>query len=489
MIKKHKKDLIIFIVIFLFSIIMCNEFIKMHYTTDTYKIIDDGYMNYARNWSMKDGRIFTCMILVIAYLLRIPIQILNYILTILSIIVSCISVMNIIKIICKIRPVKTKSQEICIIVISYLTIFNFMYIETLYFLENIILSMSVLLYIIAIKNILFESKKYIIKSILLCILGILCYQGTISFFLVFAVSMLIIKENIISQKFIKKFLLIGFISVIAVLLDMIVVKEMCKLLNLEQNRLQLNNVINNCGYILKNMKDILIFTCGIFPKYMFIIGVLLLDVISLIYSIHNKTFEYIGNVILINISTIVFSFIPFTATLSSFDCARMYVGLGSLEMIIIIYQYCDTDIFQNKDHKKICWCIEIFIFISLIINSANYIIQINYVQYKNKLEKNYCMRIEKFLKDNSVKINYASIIPVKGKMNEIYFDEIPIKNKMTINEIKGYQSAISGLNVNTGLKLKEKKYISNKENVEITYIPGTSTIIIDDVLIMQVFIW
>ena len=43
--------------------------------------------------------------------------------------------------------------------------------------------------------------------------------------------------------------------------------------------------------------------------------------------------------------------------------------------------------------------------------------------------------------------------------------------------------------MNTGLKLKEKKYISNKENVEITYIPGTSTIIIDDVLIMQVFIW
>ena len=71
-----------------------------------------------------------------------------------------------------------------------------------------------------------------------------------------------------------------------------------------------------------------------------------------------------------------------------------------------------------------------------------------------------------------------------------------MQNKMTINEIRGYQSAISGFNVNTGYKLKQininqqliQKYMNQLKNGEIG-ISGTYTMYIDGVLIMPVFIW
>ena len=42
-IKEHKKDLILFVIVFLISIVMCGAFLQPHYTHDTYKIVRDGY--------------------------------------------------------------------------------------------------------------------------------------------------------------------------------------------------------------------------------------------------------------------------------------------------------------------------------------------------------------------------------------------------------------------------------------------------------------
>ena len=76
---------------------------------------------------------------------------------------------------------------------------------------------------------------------------------------------------------------------------------------------------------------------------------------------------------------------------------------------------------------------------------------------------------------------------------------IPYRNKLSINEVKGYVGALSSFRSFTGLDLKEiernseivekyKEKLSNNSE-EDDFIEGTDSVIIDDVLVIPVFIW
>ena len=132
---KNKKIIIEFLIILLISLFICNGFIRIHYTTDTYKIVDEGYANYATNWSLKDGRIIMFALLSICNALKLPIEVVNFVFTILGIFISCISVIMIKNMIMNIKEPHNKTAELYVLLLSYLLIFNFMYIEAIYFLE------------------------------------------------------------------------------------------------------------------------------------------------------------------------------------------------------------------------------------------------------------------------------------------------------------------------------------------------------------------
>ena len=87
------------------------------------------------------------------------------------------------KIIKKYKEPKNIFQEIIVIIISYITVFNFMYLENMYFVECIVMAASVLLFIISADILVEKNNKYFIKSTILTILGIMFYQGTIGIFL------------------------------------------------------------------------------------------------------------------------------------------------------------------------------------------------------------------------------------------------------------------------------------------------------------------
>ena len=57
-----KKDILIFIILFVFTLAMFYGFLTMHYATDTYKIMEVGYEEYALEWSLADGRILMSLI-------------------------------------------------------------------------------------------------------------------------------------------------------------------------------------------------------------------------------------------------------------------------------------------------------------------------------------------------------------------------------------------------------------------------------------------
>ena len=132
----------------------------------------------------------------------------------------------------------------------------------------------------------------------------------------------------------------------------------------------------------------------------------------------------------------------------------------------------------------------------MLINLVNYVVRINESRYKNVLEKEYCNAILEECNKKEYVLKEACIIPVSNYEDMIYFNQIKTKNAITINEIKGYESAISGFNVNTGKKIKEiketkeivKKYLKemSKGNKGIN---NTYIMYIDNVLVMPAFIW
>lgn len=497
--KNYKRDIIIFLIMFIFSIIMCNGFVRMHYTTDTYKIADIGYKTYAYNWSLKDGRILTFLFFSLCDILNFSLKVTNAISEIIAIAVSCLTVLEIKSIIESIKPTKNIKQEILVTIISYLLIFNYMYIEVLYFLEVIIISFSLFCFVLSAKFLLNEDKKgNLIKSGLLCILGIISYQGSIGFYMAFTICMIIIKYNKINIEVIKKIIEVLLISGIAVLSDLIIITVICSSLNLSQGRLSINSIPKNLRYIFANSDLIIFSSCGLLPRYLAFLELAIIELTIILYFIKVKKYKNIIFSILIIIFTVIFDFAIFVGTFYSIDCGRMHLALGSINMLLIIYVYCNTDIFV--DFKNI-FSIILLIYIStlFVLNTINYVLELNMVQYKNRLEKEYCERIANYIRENNINVKGAMIIPIKGEKKRIYFDDIPYRNKLSINEVKGYVGALSSFRSFTGLDLKEiernseivekyKEKLSNNSE-EDDFIEGTDSVIIDDVLVIPVFIW
>lgn len=167
---KNKKKIVEFIVIFIVGLIMCNGFIRMHYTTDTYKIVDEGYKNYAINWSLKDGRIIMAVLLWICSEINLQIEITNFVFTVAGIGISCVSVILMKNIILKFIDESSIKKGTLVLMLSFFAIFNFMYVEAIYFLEIIIISLSILFFVLSIKCRVQKNNHYVIKSIIYSVL-------------------------------------------------------------------------------------------------------------------------------------------------------------------------------------------------------------------------------------------------------------------------------------------------------------------------------
>lgn len=170
-----KKYLKIFIGVFIFSIIMCCQFLKMHYASDTYNIIYYGYLEYPNLFFLVDARIFSAIALYIANFLNLSISTFVIGMDFIAITLQSISVVIMYSIIKKIINVEDKTvKDFFLIICSYLIIFNPVAIEYLLFAESAVMCLSVLLTVLAIKYFIIN-RSYIISMILLLI-AIFCYQ-------------------------------------------------------------------------------------------------------------------------------------------------------------------------------------------------------------------------------------------------------------------------------------------------------------------------
>lgn len=459
--KINKRNTITFVILLITTCIIFGPLLKGHYATDTYNIYNVGYYTYATRNSLNDGRILMGIIGLIANKINIPIQIYSTITLFGAIVISNIAVMLLKKIIEKYKPTQNIFSQIIITVISYITIFNFMYLDNLYFVENIVMALSILLFIKSADILVEKNNQYLLKSTILTILGVLCYQGTIGLYFAYVLLFSILKNNKNIKNIIKDIVKSGIIASIAIVVDLIIVKIIGNILGTKQTRYgKLSSIIKNITYIFKTLPFILGETCYMFPKGAFIIFVFVLGCLFLTYIIKNKKDNVlIYQFLAIILVTIASAYIINLTTLTSFETGRLKNSIGALIGILFIFMYVQTDIFDSKTYLKNISIITLLVFTIInVVSYENIILQHKKV---NILEKKEADKIEEYIEqyENETDIKVTKIVKVivKSDNSEGFFDEVKNKSDYTKNAIRTDWGIKGVLELAENRRLEERK--------------------------------
>ena len=467
-----KKNIYQYIIILLLTCIIFSFFLTGHYATDTYNIINVGYENYAINWSLNDGRIIMFIIGIIAEKLQIPIMVFVIMTLFIGLSISCLAVIILKNIIGKYKKYDNNKKEILGLIISYITIFNFMYIENMYFVESIVMAISVIALLKSADILIKKENKYYIKSLGLAIIAMFSYQGTICFFILIGIILSIIKNEQNIKNIIKDILKIASIVLISVIINLVITKIIGNILNTNQIRIgSIKNIKNNIIYILKNFKQVIIECCGLFPKYLYIIFTISIAIFATIRLNEKKEKGKIIELLFIIIVSILASFVTYLMSTTSFYTGRLRFSLGATIGVIYIFLYCRTNIFEeSKIETKI---LLIILAIYTIFNIYNYMsIMYEHTQVNN-LEKQEALEIGKYIKKHG-NINQIYTIIVRNESNKTYYNT---KNKsvITYSALKSDWAVTGAINFYNNIKLerittitedvREKviKYLENSE--------------------------
>lgn len=460
-----KKDYIIFLGILLLAVIMYINWINMHYSADTYNIMNVGYEKYAMNWSLKDGRIIMYFITMIFDKLHIPIEV--YVISTLlgALVISCICVIKLKNIIINCSNSESRTKEIFVTIASFFTIFNFMYIEDMYFVESIVMALSLLLFTYS-ANIIVNNKKLKnrIIALILAIIGIIAYQGTAGFLIIltFVISLLTnkvelrgnkdkIKTNI--RQILLDTVMAGIITAIAIVINMILVKVIGNITGQVQTRVgSIFAIFENLKYIINNFNVILKENIGLFPTNLLYIFIGITLILALIYDLKTKSVNFLTiKLMCIIIISVVCGFLVSLGTLSSFYTGRLHYCIGTMMGFVLICL-----IMENEDEifRRI---IELILIMYSIVNIYNCII----VTYEHKLVNEYEKQsakeieeyIEKYEKENKKQVENIAIYTITGQNYKTYFKEINRKSVVTYNALRCNWSADGVINFYTDREL------------------------------------
>ena len=122
--KKSRNKLILFITVFIISLVMCSAFVRPHYPQDTYKMINYGLTKYSLDMFLNDGRPFSAMITIFVDLLNIPINMYCICSTVIAIIFLSLSVISVFSIISKRIEINNKMILVLVLLTSFIIIYK-----------------------------------------------------------------------------------------------------------------------------------------------------------------------------------------------------------------------------------------------------------------------------------------------------------------------------------------------------------------------------
>lgn len=371
-IKKYKGDIVLYILILSFSIIMCHNFLQMHYSSDTWVVIDKGYTKYALEFFMGDARIFSSISMFIADFFNINIEIFVIGMDLLAIIISSISVLILYKFFVKILNIKDKViYKYLTLIGCYLIIFSHMSIEYFLFAESAIMCLSILFNIIS--TILLHSDKKCkeIKSLIFLLLATFCYQGNLGIFVVINILIIFIKQQNIKQ-IIKAIIKILVVYALSCLINIIVMKLINNLfLGQEQYRITISiNLLDKFYRAISNFNKGFIYSFGFIYPYTNIIIIVI--TLVLMITLKCKIRHYIQYVVLVLTGIFMCLYYDIFTTNIVYFQSRVCTAIGILWGIYVIYLI-NISSKKEKSNNFIVALITCFSITLLLYTSYTYI--------------------------------------------------------------------------------------------------------------------
>lgn len=397
--KTNKINIYIFLGMLIFAFIVCSNFLKEHYTNDSYYVSAYGYDYYVRHFLLSN-RMFSALFLLIFKWLDIPfykeITIMAVILTFIMVLAWFILYKFVIKLM---KKEKSIIYNILIGLASFLVVFNMCKAEGLLYVEVGTMPFGILFAILGACILATDRKfKYVISLILVTMSG-LFYQATSAMFVLLALVLIAIKHKGNIKAIIKDTIFIAVIYGIAMIVNFIGVKIWAKILGDEFRKFEMPSIVAILATILKFGETILIDNVGIGPKYFYLALIAILTVIFIIGIILRKKdyfmiLEYVTLIIL----SIIIPIIPILATpATQYIEPRMAMCFGSIIGILIIFLLAVVEIDRNKYLLIAVATITIFNF---IINSVFLITASSATLVTNRLDhfivKDIIQEIEKY---------------------------------------------------------------------------------------------
>lgn len=400
--KEKNKNIIIGISIFLFSLIICFAFLRPHYTHDTYNIAREGYIKYAGDRFIKEARPFSAMLNILASMVNLPIDtymILSFLVSLVLLSISVVILYNILK---QESKRENRRWNFMLLLVSYLIIFSYMAVEHILFLESCILGLSMLLTVLAIKVIIQKEKHAYLKAMLFLLLAVFSYQGSIGLFPILLMTYYFFIQPIEEKEAVKKTIITWIMYIIAMAATVMFVK-----IFFGGSRIQIGTIPIEPLHILTNLKQIVIDSLNVIPKYVHI-GIIVLTCIWLLTnknkSLKEKT-KHIFQYLFIILVAIGICMAPIVLGSGLALQPRMCIAYGSTIGISFLVMLLTINQDSVKYKKTISYTI---ILIGIILNSSVYFVLTNQHIEVNKRDKQAVEKIEqiieKYEEENQIKV-------------------------------------------------------------------------------------
>ena len=390
--KINKKEIIKFLGILGTIIIICMNFLQMHYSSDTFVLYKLGYFNYPSEYFLQDGRLISTLFCYLGGILHLPIPVYIIAMDFIGMVFLAFAIYIIANVLKKIIKPNLVLKELLIYLASFVLILNQYTLEYLLFPESAVMCLGMFCTVLAIKEFVNENKyKYLKIFIYLFCTGI-CYQGELNIFPVLAILVLIvkqIKEQKNTKEFIKNFLKemlkMAGIILIVMTICLIIVKICGNIFGANKKSIVLmhdeQDFRRKLNWVKYFSKDILINCISMFPKYSILICPIITIVMLIIEKAKINTIINYIIYVLISLASVTLPLFLVTAGI----CARLSIPAMMIfggSLVILIANLKEND---KKYKEKI---ISILV-VALFVMNAGYIV-INTSQHiaANKVDEN-----------------------------------------------------------------------------------------------------
>ena len=412
-IKKLKKENIIkYIVILGITILICQNFLQMHYSSDTYVLYDLGYMEYPSQYFLLDGRLISTVVCYLAGILKIPIEMYIVGMDFIGIIFIATAIYMINKILEKIINPEKVITKLMLLAGSFILILNQFTLEYLLFPESAVMCLGVLFNVIAIKFMVDNPKCKYIKIFLALLVAVFCYQGVLNMFPVIAILVYIVKQildkreyKVKEKEFFVEMIKLAFIVIVVLAICMVAIKLGKTLLNSNQDRMihlvDMEAVTLRGQTVLEYMDELWNRTMHMLPENTNTI-IVIITFVSLIIMKTKK--EIIMQYILLLIISFTICIVPMFL-FNTGICGRVNEPLTMIwgaSLIILLTKSC------NIPEGKVTKFVYLLITVSFIVN--NIFIMQNITEHiaSNRVEENMGKTIkyalEKYEKETGNKV-------------------------------------------------------------------------------------